>query len=121
MVTHPVARLLTRSALLAASCTAGSSTHAAEAQPYPSRPIRLIVAVAPGGGTDIISRLVATRPTESLGQTVVVDNRGGGNLHYRYQPRGQSTSDGYTLLTATNAWHAINPGLFRDLPYDPLK
>lgn len=92
-----------------------------QAQSYPSRPIRLIVAVAPGGGTDIISRLVAARLTDSLGQTVVVDNRGGGNFIIGTAIAAKATPNGYTLLTATNASHAINPGLFRDLPYDPIK
>ena len=91
------------------------------AQHYPLRPIRLIVAVAPGGGTDIISRLVAARLTDSLGQTVVVDNRSGGSAIIGTTIAAKATPDGYTLLTATNASHAINPGLFRDLPYDPLK
>src|SRR5438477_3172509 len=93
----------------------------AQAQTYPFRPIRLIVAVAAGGGTDIISRLVAARLTESLGQSVVVDNRGGGNAIIGTSIVVKAAPDGYTLLTATNASHAINPGLFRDLPYDPIK
>jgi tripartite-type tricarboxylate transporter receptor subunit TctC len=91
------------------------------AQSYPSRPIRLVVAVAPGGGTDIISRLVATRLTESLGQNVIVDNRGGGNFIIGTSLAAKAAPDGYTLLMATNASHAINPGLFRDLPYDSIK
>lgn len=97
------------------------STSTSSGQAYPSRPIRLIVAVAPGGGTDIISRLLAARLTESLGQTVIVDNRGGGNFIIGTSIVAKATPDGYTLVTATNASHAINPGLFRDLPYDPIK
>jgi hypothetical protein len=93
----------------------------AVAQAYPSRPIRLVIAVAPGGGTDIISRLLATRLTERLGQTVVVDNRGGGNFIIGTSIVAKAAPDGYTLVTATNASHAINPGLFSDLPYDPLR
>jgi tripartite-type tricarboxylate transporter receptor subunit TctC len=92
-----------------------------QAQSYPSRPIRLIVALAPGGGTDIISRLVAARLTESLGQNVLVENRSGGNAIIGTTFVAKAAPDGYTLLTATNASHAINPGLFRDLPYDPIK
>ena len=93
----------------------------AHAQTYPARPIRLIVAVAPGGGTDIISRLLAARLAESLGQQVIVDNRGGGHAVIGTSIVTKSASDGYTLLMATNASHAINPGLFRDLPYDPIR
>ena len=91
------------------------------AQQYPTRPIRMIVAVAPGGGTDIISRLVAARLTEVFGEQVIVDNRGGGNFIIGTQIAAKATPDGYTLLMATNASHAINPGLFRDLPYDSIR
>jgi tripartite-type tricarboxylate transporter receptor subunit TctC len=92
-----------------------------QAQSYPSRPVRLIVALAPGGGTDIISRLVAARLTESLGQNVLVENRSGANAIIGTTFVAKAAPDGYTLLTATNASHAINPGLFADLPYDPIK
>jgi tripartite-type tricarboxylate transporter receptor subunit TctC len=64
---------------------------------------------------------VATRLTESLGQTVIVDNRGGGNFIIGTSLAAKASPDGYTLLMATNASHAINPGLFRDLPYDPIR
>lgn len=93
----------------------------AVAQTYPTRPVRMVVAVAPGGGTDIISRLVAARLTDVFGQQVIVDNRGGGNFIIGTQIAAKATPDGYTLLMATNASHAINPGLFKDLPYDPVK
>jgi tripartite-type tricarboxylate transporter receptor subunit TctC len=79
------------------------------------------VALAPGGGTDIISRLVAARLTESLGQNVLVENRSGANAIIGTTFVAKAPPDGYTLLTATNASHAINPGLFADLPYDPIK
>jgi tripartite-type tricarboxylate transporter receptor subunit TctC len=93
---------------------------AAEAA-YPVRPVRMIVAVAPGGGTDIIARLVATRLTEDLGQTFIVDNRSGGNSIIGTSLAAHAAPDGYTVLVATNASHSINPGLFPDLPYDPIK
>ena len=97
-------------------------THAAAlAQTYPARPVRMVVAVAPGGGTDIISRLVAARLTDVFGQQVIVDNRGGGNFIIGTQIAAKAAPDGYTLLMATNASHAINPGLFKDLPYDAVK
>ena len=93
----------------------------AVAQTYPTRPVRMVVAVAPGGGTDIISRLIAARLTDVFGQQVIVDNRGGGNFIIGTQIAAKAAPDGYTLLMATNASHAINPGLFRDLPYDPIR
>jgi tripartite-type tricarboxylate transporter receptor subunit TctC len=81
----------------------------------------MIVPVAPGGGTDIIARLVAARLTENLGQTVIVDNRGGGSSIIGVSIVTHAAPDGYTLLMATNASHAINVGLFPDLPYDPIR
>lgn len=98
-----------------------ASAALAQGQPYPSRPIRLVVPNAPGGGTDIVSRVLGARLTESLGQSVIVDNRGGGSAIIGSMIVAKATPDGYTLLTATNASHAINVGLFPDLPYDPLK
>ncbi|MGZ9038866.1 MAG: Bug family tripartite tricarboxylate transporter substrate binding protein, partial [Burkholderiales bacterium] len=88
-------RLLARTTLLLVLCGALGPVHAAET-PYPSRPIRLIVAVAPGGGTDIISRLIAARLTESLGQTVIVDNRGGGNFIIGTNLAAKALPDGHT-------------------------
>jgi tripartite-type tricarboxylate transporter receptor subunit TctC len=88
---------------------------------YPSRPVRMIVAVAPGGGTDIVARLVATRLTENLGQSVIVDNRSGGSSVIGTVTAARATPDGYTLLMGTNASLAINPGLIPDLPYDSVK
>lgn len=99
----------------------GSGPLSAADPPYPVRPIRMIVAVAPGGGTDIIARLVAIRLTEDLGKSVIVDNRSGGNSIIGTTTAARATPDGYTLLMATNASHAINPGLFPDLPYDPIR
>jgi tripartite-type tricarboxylate transporter receptor subunit TctC len=116
-------RCTTRSARcrLAALVLAALSLSAAHAQTYPSRPIRLVVAVAAGGGTDILSRLLAARLTQTLGQNVVVDNRGGGNSIIGTTIAVKAPADGYTLLTATNASHSINPGLFPDLPYDTVR
>ncbi len=108
------------SAAVALACAA-CATAWAQTQAYPSRPIRLVVPNAPGGGTDIVSRVLAARLTETLGQSVIVDNRGGGSAIIGSMIVAKATPDGYTLITATNASHAINPGLFPDLPYDPIK
>src|SRR5258705_13100498 len=101
-------------AVLVAALMFAPSIHA---QTYPVRPVRMLVAVAPGGGTDIIARLLAARLTESVGQTIVVDNRSGGSSIIGTTIAAKAAPDGYTLLLATNASHAINPGLFRELPY----
>ena len=107
--------------LLAVLIGALMSASSLYAQSYPVRPVRLLVAVAPGGGTDIIARLLAARLTESVGQTIVVDNRSGGSAIIGTTIAARASPDGYTLILATNASHAINPGLFRELPYDPIK
>ena len=116
----PQVRTLLRRSAVALACALTVAAAQAE-DAYPSRPIRLVVPNAPGGGTDIISRLLAARLTESLGQSVIVDNRGGGSAIIGSMIVAKATPDGYTLITATNASHAINVGLFPDLPYDPLK
>ena len=87
---------------------------------YPNRTITLIVPFAAGGPTDIIARIVSQSLAQSLGQSVIVDNRpgGGGNLGIAMVAR--ANPDGHTLLLTSTAI-AVNPGLFENLPYDPLK
>lgn len=94
---------------------------AAQAQGYPAQPVRIVVPFAPGGATDIIARLVATRLTARLGQSFVVDNRGGGSGIPGTQVVQNAKPDGYTLLLSGNGPHATNAVLFQKLPYDPLK
>ena len=91
------------------------------AQNYPTRPLRLIVPTAPGGGTDFTGRLVAAKLSESLGQQVVVENRGGGGGSVGADNAAKSTPDGYTLLLGSIATHAVNPALYKQLPYDHIK
>ena len=93
----------------------------AVAQSWPSRPLRLIVPTAPGGGTDFTGRLVAAKLSEALGQQVVVENRGGGGGSVGADNAAKSTPDGYTLLLGSIATHAVNPALYKKLPYDHLK
>ena len=90
------------------------------AQQYPSRPIRLIVPFAPGGGTDITARAIAQKLTESWGQTVVVDNRAGANGTIGVDIAAKSAPDGYTI-TMISSSHAVNVGLMPKLPYDLMK
>jgi len=86
---------------------------------YPSRPIRMIVPATPGGGTDILARLFAQRFADTFSQQVVVDNRGGGGGIIGTELVARASPDGYTLLMAFTS-HAINPGLYKKLPYDTL-
>ncbi|MBY4595776.1 tripartite tricarboxylate transporter substrate binding protein [Ottowia caeni] len=88
---------------------------------WPSRQIKLIVAFAPGGFTDIAARLMADSLTRRLGQSVFVENRPGAAGFIGTQAAAQSASDGYTLLLGTISTHAINVGLYKKLPYDPVK
>ena len=86
---------------------------------YPNKPIRMIVAVPPGGPADTLARLVGPRLGEALGQTVVIDNRPGANGIIAYDMAARSTPDGYTFVLVA-AGVAINPSLYRNVQYDPI-
>ncbi len=105
--------------VLALCC--GLALSAAHAQSYPNKPIRLIVPFPPGGGNDVIARVIAQKLTERLGQQVVVDNRAGANGIVGLQALMQSPPDGYTLAVGAAGPLAVNPSLYDKLPYDPLK
>jgi len=90
----------------------------AVARDYPNRPITLIVPYPAGGGNDVIARLVATKMSESLGQPIVIENRGGAGSTIGTRDVARSAPDGYTLLIATSSL-AINPSLYPDVAYDP--
>ncbi len=94
---------------------------ASGAEPYPVRPLRLVVPYAPGGSTDILGRLIGAKLSETWGQQVVIDNRPGGNAMIGSLIVAKSAPDGYTLLMATNGSHGINMSLYPNVPYDPLK
>lgn len=98
---------------------AAGVAHAADA--YPSKPIKMIVAFNAGGATDIIARIVSQKLSDSLGQSVVVDNRPGATGIVGTEMVAKSPPDGYTLLMVTAGTHAINASLFKNLPYDPVK
>jgi tripartite-type tricarboxylate transporter receptor subunit TctC len=104
-------------ALALASCAVAGNAHADAA--YPNRPIKLVVAFAPGGGSDFIARLIAQKMGEKLGQPVIVENRpgAGGNLGAGIALK--SPADGYTLLLAA-ASYTVNPALYK-LTFDPIK
>ena len=91
-----------------------------QAQPYPSRPIRMVVPFAPGGAVDLVARTLAPRLNEALGQPVVVDNRGGAGGTVGTDIVAKARSDGHTLLVASMGV-AVNAVLYPKLPYDTLK
>src|SRR5262245_35663922 len=90
------------------------------AQPYPSRPLRIIVPFPPAGGTDIVARLLAQKLTESFGQTVVVDNRPGAGANIGIGLAAKAAPDGYTVLIVSSAF-TVNPTLYAKIPYDAAK
>jgi hypothetical protein len=92
-----------------------------QAQSYPARAVRFIVPIAPGGGADLVARVIAERMSKQLGQQVVVDNRAGGGTVIGADLVAKSPADGYTWLLGTATSHAINASLVRKLPYDPVK
>jgi len=104
-----------------ASCTIAMTIAAAQAQTYPSKPVRYIVPFPPGGGADLIARAVAQRLTQHAGITVVVDNRPGAGTIVGAEAAARSYPDGYTLFMGSNTTNAINPNLHSKLPYDTLK
>ena len=92
----------------------------ASAQGYPTKTIRLVVPFPAGGPTDIIARMVGQKLTDSMGQAVVIDNRGGSGGNIGADIVAKSAPDGYALLMAIVS-HAINPSLYSKLPFDPVK
>jgi tripartite-type tricarboxylate transporter receptor subunit TctC len=92
----------------------------AQAQ-YPSHPVRLLVGFPPGGGPDIVGRLLASKLSETLGQPVVVENRPGGNGTIAGEVVAKSPADGHTLLVANDSLLVINAHLYKQMSFDPLK
>jgi tripartite-type tricarboxylate transporter receptor subunit TctC len=90
----------------------------ATAQNYPAKPIHILVPYAPGGITDIAARIVGAKLTEAWGQQVVVENRPGGNGFIAMSAGAKAAADGYTLTMATVGDVAINPAMFKEMPYD---
>ena len=89
-------------------------------QSYPAKPVRVIILVVPGGGADVTSRTVGQKLTESWGQQVIVDNRPGGNGIVGMEIAARSNPDGYTLVLGTIGPVAVNPSLYKKLPYDSV-
>jgi tripartite-type tricarboxylate transporter receptor subunit TctC len=90
----------------------------AQAQNYPTKPIHILVPYAPGGISDIASRIVGAKLTEAWGQQVLVENRPGGNGFIAMAAAAKAAPDGYTMVMATGGDVAINPAMFKEMPYD---
>ena len=103
---------------LAVACCAAAG---AQAQSYPAKPIRLILPFPPGGGTDVVGRLLAQKLGQALGQQVIVDNRAGAGGRIGTDLVAKSLPDGYTLLLATSSVMGTGPALYQKLPFDMPK
>ena len=102
-----------------ALCAATVAVSAQET--YPSKPVRIMVSFAAGGPTDQVARIVSAKLTELLGQTFIVENKTGAGGNIGADVVAKAAPDGYTLLMATVSTHAINPGLYKEMPYDPVR
>jgi tripartite-type tricarboxylate transporter receptor subunit TctC len=100
---------------LAASLASAQSTS------FPSKSVRVVVPFAAGGTTDIVTRILAQRLSESWGQQMIVDNRAGAGGNIGSEIVAKASADGYTVLMATVATHGINASLYKEIPYDPVK
>ncbi len=107
--------------VLTAGFVLGPACDRGFAQEYPARPVRMIVPFAPGGGVDLIGRTLAQRLADTWKQPVVVDNRGGGGGNIGTDMVAKAPPDGYTLLVGYVGNLAINPFLYKKLPYDPVR
>ncbi len=106
---------------LLATATAAAQDNPSHNPPYPTRPIRLVVAFSAGGTTDFVARLLADKVKGPLGQPVVVENKPGANGAIGADLVSKAEPDGYTLFFSTAGALAINPSMRTDLPYDPIK
>ena len=118
----------TRSHLMVGLCLAGAAgialaqaTSTGSGQAYPAKPIRMLIGFPPGGGTDIVGRIVAQKLGEALGQQIIVDNRGGASGQLAAELVSKAAPDGYTIMMAHIAAISILPSLVAKLPYDAQK
>jgi tripartite-type tricarboxylate transporter receptor subunit TctC len=106
---------------LAIAMAASMTVTAHSATPYPTKPIRIIVAYTPAGTTDILARVIGQKMTESWGQAVIIDNRPGAAGNIGTEVAAKATADGYTLIMGTAGTHGINVSLYRKLNWHSLK
>lgn len=105
---------------IAALAVALAPAGPAAAQDFPTRPVTLVIPFAAGGSTDLVGRLIAERMAAELGQPVVVENKGGAGGNLGAAQVAKASPDGYTILMGTVATHALNPALYKKMPYDPV-
>ena len=108
-------------AVVAGLCISLCLTPSAQAQDFPTKPVRIIVPQPPGGGFDSVGRQMADKLGPLLGQAVVVENRPGAGTLVGTEAAAKAPADGYTLLVGALSNLALNPGLYAKLPYDPIK
>ena len=120
MTSFPWFSRITAGAAMALAALVGSGAALAQADAYPTKVITLVVTYPPGGGADVMARLIAPKMSDTLGQTIVIDNRpgAGGQIGAGYVAKAKA--DGYTLLFDASSF-AANPALYPKLPYDSLK
>jgi tripartite-type tricarboxylate transporter receptor subunit TctC len=116
-----ITRAVRFTALVCVLAGAAVNAPAQSTASYPNRAMRWIVPLPPGGGADMVARIVAEKLSKNLGQQVVVDNRAGGGTVIGAELAAHSPPDGYTWLLGTATTHAINASLVKKLPYDPIK
>ena len=121
LISKPYIILLVAASCLPCSAVIAQITSSASAQNYPARAIRLVVPSAPGGGTDIVGRVLAAKLTEYLGQQVTVDNRAGAGTTIGIDIVAKSAPDGYTLMLSASSEVSMNVVLFRKMPYNALR
>jgi tripartite-type tricarboxylate transporter receptor subunit TctC len=110
-----------KAGLICIAALAGASADSALAQSYPSKAVRIVIPQAAGSQSDLFTRLLGQRLTESLGQSVINDPRPGAGGALGAEVAARAAPDGYTLLMGTNSTHGSNPALYRKLPYDPIR
>jgi tripartite-type tricarboxylate transporter receptor subunit TctC len=112
---------ITRRTALCVAMAAPFVARTARAADYPTKPLRLIVPYAPGGGADAVARILAQHAGASMGQSIVVENKGGAGSIIGTELVAKADPDGYTLLLGQSGPISINPAVYKTLPYDPVK
>lgn len=117
----PVApRRLLQALTVVALIAGAAAAQTAVAQAFPAKPIRIVVPAAPGGGTDVLARMLSPELTKQFGQQMIIENRAGGATMIGTEFVARSAPDGYTMVIATTP-HAINPTLYKKVPFDPVR